>query len=117
LRFLLKLLREFDHYIWFLRKTPIACDHDDQIGRIFVYWAVVYFGLLFENDKSSKNKWAHFFHGSSYVCIHFDKNGLGNSLGDSFSNSSGHRACDPNWQQENTHLCFQSVEFCDQTLV
>jgi hypothetical protein len=32
-----------------------------QIGRIFAYWAIVFFGQLFENYRSSANSWATFF--------------------------------------------------------
>jgi hypothetical protein len=31
----------------------------DEIGRIFAYWAIVYFDQFFENFKSSPNFWAH----------------------------------------------------------
>jgi hypothetical protein len=33
----------------------------DQIGRIFAYWAVVYFGLPFEKYKSSATLLRHFY--------------------------------------------------------
>jgi hypothetical protein len=59
------------------------------MGRIFAYWAIFYFGLLLNNDKSSENYWATFT--SVDVIRHFwPKNGFGYILGDSFSNSSGH---------------------------
>jgi hypothetical protein len=39
------------------------------IGRIFVFWAIVYFWQWFENYRSSGNAWAIIFHGTSYVLI------------------------------------------------
>jgi hypothetical protein len=53
------------------------------IGRLFMY-----FGLLFENYKSSSNYRAIF--STVKLSIDTDKNGLGCILGDSFSNLSGH---------------------------
>jgi hypothetical protein len=40
-----------------------------MIGRIFAYWAIVYFGHWFENYGSRANFWDTCFHGSSYVLI------------------------------------------------
>jgi hypothetical protein len=42
---------------------------------------LTYLGLRFKNDKIVANYFATFFHGTS-----FGKNGLGYTLGDSFSN-------------------------------
>jgi hypothetical protein len=62
----------------------------DQIGRILVYWANIFFGQLFENDRSSQIFW-RFFIPRKKVCINFGtKNGVGNILGEFFTNSSGH---------------------------
>jgi hypothetical protein len=41
----------------------------DQKGRIFAYWAVIYFGKYFENCESSSQIWTTFFHSASYVLI------------------------------------------------
>jgi hypothetical protein len=44
----------------------------DQIGRIFVYWAIVFKGQLFDNYRSSPK----LFH-CKKLCISFDKNRVG----------------------------------------
>jgi hypothetical protein len=41
----------------------------DQIGRIFAYWAIVFFGQFFENYRRGTNSWATFFHGKSNALI------------------------------------------------
>jgi hypothetical protein len=64
-------------------------DQGDQIGRIFAYWALVYFGLFFENYISSTNSLATFSKCISYAFI-LTKSGLGDILGKFFTNSSGH---------------------------
>jgi hypothetical protein len=46
----------------------------DQIGRIFAYWAIVYFGKFDEIYRNSPNFWANFFHDTSYV-LNLTKNG------------------------------------------
>jgi hypothetical protein len=78
-----------------------AYNQGDQSGRIFAYWAVVYFGLLLENDKSGANYWATFCHGTIFVLSPV-KNGLGYIFGDSFTGYSGHPAydlpCARQWQ-------------------
>jgi hypothetical protein len=33
----------------------------DQIGRIFAHWAIVFFGQIFENCRSSANSLAMYF--------------------------------------------------------
>jgi hypothetical protein len=47
-----------------------------QIGRIFAYWVIVYFGLWYKNYcvGSSDKFWTNFFLGTSYVLI-LTKNG------------------------------------------
>jgi hypothetical protein len=55
-----------------------------HIGRLFMY-----FGQCFENDRSSINFSAPFFHGTGYVLILIN-NQLGYSMDDLFTNSSGH---------------------------
>jgi hypothetical protein len=39
----------------------------DQIGRILAYWAIVFFGLFFENYKRSPNVSATFIYCERYV--------------------------------------------------
>jgi hypothetical protein len=34
----------------------------DQIWRILVYWAIVYFGQLLQKYRTSPNFWDSFFH-------------------------------------------------------
>jgi hypothetical protein len=52
----------------------------DQIGRnwVIVFWAV------FENYKRRQNFWPAYFHGTSYVCIKFDKKWVGLHFGQYF---------------------------------
>jgi hypothetical protein len=71
----------------------VAWTQGDQIGQIFAYWAIVYFGQFFENDIISPNFWATLFNGKSYVVI-FTKNSLGYIFGRFFTSSSGHSALD-----------------------
>jgi hypothetical protein len=54
-----------------------------QIGRIFAYLAIDYFGHFFLNYSSSQKTWATFFH--LHVLI-LTENGLGYNLGDFFTN-------------------------------
>jgi hypothetical protein len=61
----------------------------DQIGRIFAYWAIVFFGQFIENYRISANSWATFFHSISYALI-FTKKWFGHILGNFFTHSSGH---------------------------
>jgi hypothetical protein len=54
---------------------------DDQIGRIFFYWAFVFFGQFFANCKSSPKFWATFFpqfrfylnFGEKWLGLHFGR--------------------------------------------
>jgi hypothetical protein len=65
-------------------------EQGDQIGPIFAYWAIVHFGRFF-NHRRSPYFWYTFY--IVKVSINFDlKNGLGNILGDFFTNKSGHPA-------------------------
>jgi hypothetical protein len=59
------------------------------LGRIFAYWAIVYFGHYFDNYRSTANYWATFLHSTSYVLI-LTNTWLGYILGDFFTDSSGH---------------------------
>jgi hypothetical protein len=64
----------------------------DQLGRIFAYWAIVSLvgHFLKKLQKETKNLGLLFSTEKSYVCINFDKNGLGHIFGDFFTNSSCH---------------------------
>jgi hypothetical protein len=59
----------------------------DQIGRIFAYWSIVYFGQRLKHYRSSAKFLATFF--PRYVLI-LTKKWFGYILGDFFTNSSGH---------------------------
>jgi hypothetical protein len=48
----------------------LKASQGDQIGRIFAHWAIVFFGQLNENYRSSANSWATFF--PYQLCINFD---------------------------------------------
>jgi hypothetical protein len=41
----------------------------DQIGRIFAYWAIVYFGRVLKITEVAQNLGATCFHGTSYALI------------------------------------------------
>jgi hypothetical protein len=69
-------------------------EQGDQIGRIFVNWANVYFGQFFENYRIIPHFWTTFFTGENYVLIS-TKNGLGFILGECFTNASGHPDPEP----------------------
>jgi hypothetical protein len=63
--------------------SEVACGQGDQIGRIFAYWAIAFFGRFFEIYSSSANSWPiYIFHKIGYAFCNFDKNVLGYSLGD-----------------------------------
>jgi hypothetical protein len=64
-------------------------DQCDQIGPIFAPWAIVYFELLFENDRSSQNFLLLFL-----FCVNLDRKVFGYFLGDFFTNSFGHPGAD-----------------------
>jgi hypothetical protein len=73
----------------------MASEQGDQIGRIFAFWVIVYFGQFLENNKRSPNDWITFSHGKRYLSI-VTKDGFGNILGNIFgaffTSSSGHPA-------------------------
>jgi hypothetical protein len=69
-------------------KFVLDGDQGDHIGRIFAYWAFVYFGQFFYY-RTSPNICATLFHGESYELI-LTKNRSGYFLADLFTNSSGH---------------------------
>jgi hypothetical protein len=60
----------------------------DQIGRNSPKWVIVYYGQLLENNRSSP----HYCGTYVNARLIMTKNGLGNILGDFFTNSSGHPA-------------------------
>jgi hypothetical protein len=72
----------------------------DQIGRIFAYWAMVFFGLSLKNKAVDVLFGLLFSHCKSYALCNFDKKLLGWVLGDFFTNSPGHadRSAYSTWQ-------------------
>jgi hypothetical protein len=84
-------MRPGGHENYFIPSCHFTYNQGDQIGRIFAYWAIVYFGQFYENYKRIPNFLGNFFPPQK-LCINFDKKVLGHSLGDSFKNSSGHPA-------------------------
>jgi hypothetical protein len=68
-----------------------AVRQGDQIGRIFVDWAIVYFGQFFEIYRTTPKFWATFFSDTSYLII-CTENGFANILDNFLTNSSGHPA-------------------------
>jgi hypothetical protein len=63
----------------------------DQIGQIFAFWVIVYFGQItfFQNYSSSQSIWTAFYNLISLVFL--TKIRLGHILDDLFTNSSRHR--------------------------
>jgi hypothetical protein len=55
----------------------------EQIGRIFAYWVLAYFGQFRENYGNSPNLCATLFYGKSGAQV-LTKNALGYILGDFF---------------------------------
>jgi hypothetical protein len=51
------------------RDITFGQNQGDQIGRIFAYWSIIYFGLYFETYRCNANFWTTFFYGTSYVLI------------------------------------------------
>jgi hypothetical protein len=86
----------------FLRARFASLQQGDQIGRFVSSWAIVYIRQFLEN-----NKMAQIF---SYIftwqklCINFDETVLGYTLGDCFTNSSGHPASQPQGKKSDL-LC------------
>jgi hypothetical protein len=87
---------ETDYFLtanWSLEKSPFSTRRPDEglqlcrvtrLGRLFDYWAVVYFGQIHENKNSSTNFWATFvLRYKAYVLI-MTKNGFGYILNDYF---------------------------------
>jgi hypothetical protein len=53
--------------LWTINQNFIP-NQGGQIGRIFAFWAIVYFWSVFsENDRGSPNVCGIFFHNKSYV--------------------------------------------------
>jgi hypothetical protein len=61
----------------------------DKIGRIFAYWAIYFFGDIFENYRRSPNFLATFFQ-QKKLCTNFEKKIVGLRFGDFFTNSFAH---------------------------
>jgi hypothetical protein len=47
------------------RHTYTYVNRVTRLGEFPHYWAVVFFGQIFENYRSSTNSWATFFHDTS----------------------------------------------------
>jgi hypothetical protein len=62
-----------------LSRTP---DQGDQIGRIFAYWGIVFFGQFFLFTEGAFNFWPTFSKGKIMYIFILTKNGLGCILGD-----------------------------------
>jgi hypothetical protein len=67
----------------------IVSEQGDNIGRIYDHWAIVCFGQFLKSNWNNAQFWA-LFQGIDYICVNFDKKGLGYILGDFFTNPSGH---------------------------
>jgi hypothetical protein len=61
---------------------------ENRVTRLGEFSPIGRLGNILGNDGRSANSWATFCLETSYVF--FGKNGLGNTLGDFFTNSSGH---------------------------
>jgi hypothetical protein len=73
---------------WVVQMTLHQGDH---VGRIFALWAIVCFGLCFENYRSSAKIWPTLPTIPTMYVLVLTKYGL-SFLGDFFSNASGHPA-------------------------
>jgi hypothetical protein len=60
---------------------------------MFAYWVVVYIGLVIKIYRHGANFWITFSQQTGQAFI-VTKNGLGNILGNFFTNSSGHPICE-----------------------
>jgi hypothetical protein len=81
-RFFTKSGKKLQKNLW----NVLRCtEQGDQIGPIFDYTAIVYFGKLFENERSP-NFCTNIFNSRSYALI-MTRDGLGYTLGDFFSKS------------------------------
>jgi hypothetical protein len=69
--------------------TQFGYYQGDQTERIFASWVIVFFGTFFNEKNRPKVYIGNFFRSKSYELI-LTQNGLGNILGDFFTNSSGH---------------------------
>jgi hypothetical protein len=87
-----------------------AKEQGDQIGRIFAYWVIVFFGQLFEKYRSRLIFCATLSHEKSCALILAEKC-VGYILGESFTNLSGHSA------KEDRHFLGQKKCFNKWTLL
>jgi hypothetical protein len=89
----------------------LEAEQSDQIGRIFDYWAIIYFGpFIWENYRSSQ------FFGLLFPAVKamyslWQKTGLGLTLGDFLSNPSGHPEADK-WQDKTISLQTSAIYVC-----
>jgi hypothetical protein len=83
---LVQCVTAYLHWFVSLLLSKAAPKQGDQIGRNFAQWAIVYFGELYKNYRSSPKFSATFFQSIDNVQIKTDKNRFGYILGDFFTN-------------------------------
>jgi hypothetical protein len=67
-------------------------EQGDQIGQIFAYLVIVYFGQLLKKIQKLHKIFGALFTMVKVTYYFWEINGLGYILGDFFANSSGHPA-------------------------
>jgi hypothetical protein len=75
----------------YFEKLNGAHSHGDQIGRIFDFWAIVFFRQFHSKYERSPNFRATIITVKVKILV-LTKNGLGHILGEFFTNSFGHLA-------------------------
>jgi hypothetical protein len=65
--FLLLFLVAFGFRNTYAKLISLTWLQGDQIGPIFDYWVIVYYGQFYENYRNSPHLWAKFFHHKSYA--------------------------------------------------
>jgi hypothetical protein len=81
---------------------------DDQIGRIFAYWAIVHFRQFFIKLASVGHILGYFFRGKNCE-LFFAKNGLGYILGYFFKLTNNDNQCSGD-HLVNVYVRFLSVQ-------
>jgi hypothetical protein len=95
-------------------RWPITRKQGDRIGRIFVYWAIIYFCQFFWYSKVAQRFLATFFLGKCNVCF-FAKHGLGYILGDFLKNPSGQEAARKDKQVCNEMTAGYDCKICQNS--
>jgi hypothetical protein len=85
--------------LWLDLQTSLR--QGDQVGRNFAFGRLFTLDTFLKISKIGQNFRATFFHEMSCVLILTKKNGLGNILGESFKNSSGHPALRESRNEQN----------------